>query len=291
MALHRHSLLALAAIAVAMAHGTAHADADPALAVSLVRERDYFRAISVYKELAFHERDAAQRSRWIYAIGQAYRLSGRCDLAMDVLAPLLHGSEPTPNVTGRAYLQVGLCDLSLGSSAQAVVSLEAARVRGEGARADLFRGIVDFRGERWSAARGRFLAAARDAPDAATARVATDLADRAAHGESIPRRSPWLAGALSAVLPGAGQAYAGHWFDALQAFGFVGAFGIASLVAYRYESTQGEPFVLTGLALGITGVFYGANVLGAARTTRYFNARQRDLHEGDLVRRAVETPF
>ena len=51
---------AAALVVCAWATGAA-ADPDPAFAQQLMRERDYFRAITVYKELAFREPDAERR--------------------------------------------------------------------------------------------------------------------------------------------------------------------------------------------------------------------------------------
>jgi TM2 domain-containing membrane protein YozV len=107
----------------------------------------------------------------------------------------------------------------------------------------------------------------------------------------VPHRSPLFAATLSAVLPGAGQAYYGHWFDAAQALGFVAAFGFVSYFAYRYDGARGGPYVFTAVSLSLTALLHLANILGAERTARYFNQHQRDLFVAPIRARALEAEF
>jgi hypothetical protein len=69
----------------------------------------------------------------------------------------------------------------------------------------------------------------------------------------------------------------GHWWDALQAAAFVGAFALTSFVAYEYDHSRGGPYWLTGISLSLTGVLHLANILGAERTAGYYNQRQDQL--------------
>jgi hypothetical protein len=108
--------------------------------------------------------------------------------------------------------------------------------------------------------------------------------------KTMSSRSPALAVVLSAVLPGAGQAYSGHWFDAAQAFFFVGAFGVASYAAFRYEQSGDRPYILTPLTLAVTSVFYLANVLGAERTARFYNQRQKESVAGAVRESVLGSP-
>lgn len=105
-------------------------------------------------------------------------------------------------------------------------------------------------------------------------------AARLALEEGAPRgrKSPVLALGMSAVLPGAGQLYTGHTYDALQAFVFTGALSYGAFASWRYELDRESPnLVLPVLSSAIAAVFYLSNVRGAhasaARANRFAEAR------------------
>ena len=301
----RRSICASAVVAIAWA-SPARADATstatstapaPAptredFAARLLADRDYFRAVSVYKELAFFAPDDAARARFTYEIGKAYRLGRRYELAVDTYAALLEMRGAPPELVARAYVAIGVSYLGLHVPDQSRVWLTRGAEHGAGALASLFVGVADVEDERWDAARAAFVAASsRAEPSSALSKLALDLADRTKGADDIPHRSPLLAAALSLVVPGAGQAYSGHWFDAMQALGFVAAFGFVSYVAYRYDDSRGGPYVLTAVSLSLTGLFHIANVIGAERTARYFDQHQRDLFVAPIRARALEAEF
>ncbi len=86
--------------------------------------------------------------------------------------------------------------------------------------------------------------------------------------EHTRRRSPWVAGMLSAVVPGLGKVYLGRHLDAAMAFLLVGGNAWQAWRGFRrdgVESVQG--WVFGGLAVG----FYLGNVWGAVRAAHRFN--------------------
>jgi hypothetical protein len=246
-------------------------------AEALMRDGDYFRAVSVYKELAFFAAAPRDRARYAYRIGTAYRLAHRYELAVDALSALLATPDAAPDLLGGAYAQIGASYVGLKVPWQSDEWLAQADAHGAPALASFFRGAARAEERRWGEARQAFAAAAAAAPGTKLAGAAQAAAQRLGHAEAIGHRSPALAVVLSAVVPGAGQAYAGHWWDALQAAAFVGAFAFTSYVAYRYDDSRGGPYWLTGISLSITGLLHLSNILGAERTARYYNARQEQL--------------
>jgi TM2 domain-containing membrane protein YozV len=285
----RRPLAALLLVSLCSARAAA-ADPREAFAQSLLAEGDYFRAITVHKELAFLAQDPLERARHRYLIGKAYRLAQRHDLAVATLAPLVARGDLDPALQGRARLQLALGYLGSGALALSELELQQAAAAGEQPRAALFQGILQLQVQNDTTATLRFDEAAR-AGDPATARLALRLAEQARALPGLPHRSPALAAVFSALLPGSGQLYVGHAADALQAFGFTGAFGFATYLAYDRDRDRGGSYALTGIAAAITAVFYAANIYGAARTARYFNERQRELVLGDLRRRALALEF
>jgi TM2 domain-containing membrane protein YozV len=286
----RSVYLAAACAAFLLAPAPAGAQSREDFARQLLAEGDYYRAISVYKELAFFAKNPTEQGRHRYAVGQAYRLAQRHDLAVATLAPLLAHGELPPSLHARARLQLALGYLGSGVPALAEAELRQAAEAGEQARASLFFGLLRLEARQDREAAEHFAAAAAEG-DRATSLLAQQLGERALRAPELPSRSPALAATLSALLPGAGQLYVGHAADAIQAAGFTGAFGFATYLAYERDRDRGGSYLLTGVAATITAVFYAANIYGAARTARYFNERQRELFLGDLRRRALTLEF
>ena len=103
----------------------------------------------------------------------------------------------------------------------------------------------------------RFHQLAREVSDARLAEAATG--QFVSYQRGIHSRRPWLAGTLSAILPGAGQAYSGSWQGAAVAFVLNAVLiGATAELAYRH-------LYVTATAAGVAAsFFYVGNVLNAA---------------------------
>ncbi|MEM6328291.1 MAG: hypothetical protein AAF791_14345 [Bacteroidota bacterium] len=93
-------------------------------------------------------------------------------------------------------------------------------------------------------------------------------------GPPTRSRSPGVTAAMSALVPGSGQLYTGHVYDAAQAFGLTASLGYGAYAAWRYELDAGGPtaYILPSLATVVAGAFYLANVRGAHASATRFNA-------------------
>jgi tetratricopeptide (TPR) repeat protein len=104
--------------------------------------------------------------------------------------------------------------------------------------------------------------------------------------QDLPRKSPRLAGTLSALLPGAGQLYNGRYREAGMAFALNAAFLAGGIQAINTGNT-----VLGGILLFFEAGWYGGNIYNAVNTahksnrTRYRNAldRLRDKYQFSLL--------
>ena len=85
--------------------------------------------------------------------------------------------------------------------------------------------------------------------------------------ESLPhQKSPALAGTLSAILPGAGQAYTGSWQSGAMAFILNALFLSATL------ELEDKDLHATALASGVVfSITYLGNILNAAESARIYN--------------------
>lgn len=80
-----------------------------------------------------------------------------------------------------------------------------------------------------------------------------------------PARSPFVAGFLSAVVPGLGKVYAGKTAEGIAGFLYVAAMGATTYDFYRGSGTQSALFILSAT---VTGIFYLGNIRGSATAVR-----------------------
>ncbi|MFW6019148.1 MAG: hypothetical protein ACOCPM_01080 [Bacteroidales bacterium] len=93
---------------------------------------------------------------------------------------------------------------------------------------------------------------------------------------SINMKSPWMAGLLSAAVPGLGKVYAGKPNQGLSSFLTVGIFALQSWEAYYRQGLTAPGLYLSGaFALG----YYIGNIWGSALSVKIKN--QEELYEVD----------
>ncbi len=90
------------------------------------------------------------------------------------------------------------------------------------------------------------------------------------------RKSPFLAGALSTVVPGMGKIYTGRWKDGLFSLLLITTTGYQ---AYRIISEKGidrpGAWIFGGLALG----FYTGNIYGSVKSAKVYNEFEEKKYE------------
>jgi len=98
---------------------------------------------------------------------------------------------------------------------------------------------------------------------------AAHLRQEAERLSSLPLKKPALAGVLSAILPGAGQAYAGRYRDGLSAFAVNGGFIWGAVEAFSHDQNG-----LGAILLVMESGWYAGNIYSAVNSTRKFNSRE-----------------
>ena len=250
----------------------------------LLRQGDYYRAITEYERFVFlapeHPGAADVRLR----IGEAYYFGEKWDAAARVFRAL-DAVESKPDVRAASQLYLAAVAMRQNDIQRASDLLE--RFLGDhpddARRADVVGQLVllDLRSGRAAAAERR-LAQAHETGLAPPAPGAADL-DEWRH---LPRKSPLLAGSLSALLPGAGQAYVGHWSDAALALGLNAAFFWGT-----YEAFDRDEDVLGCFLLALDTTWYFGNVYNAANGARRVNEdRQKRFFENLDVRYGLVFP-
>ncbi|HSV95753.1 MAG TPA: hypothetical protein VLM75_02335 [Spirochaetota bacterium] len=109
------------------------------------------------------------------------------------------------------------------------------------------------------------------------------LRDGLSAHDALPSRSRPLAAALSAVVPGAGQAYAGRYADAIWSVTAVLALGAGAIWAWRQEH-RGAAFTFGFF----TTLVYAGGVYGAWNAADGFNRARTDRFRSDVLRMIPE---
>lgn len=122
----------------------------------------------------------------------------------------------------------------------------------------------------WTRASSELAGAGASATDERSAARARLLAAYAGEGPGLSRRSAGLAQSLSALVPGAGQAYAGQPRDGFRHLVFNAAL-IATVVSFARNDMIPAAYVTAAFALP----FYVGNIIGAGETSRRHNRRER----------------
>jgi tetratricopeptide (TPR) repeat protein len=251
-------------------------------AQSLMDERDYFRAITEYKRILFYSPADELSGVCMYRIALAYLKSSHFSISLSYLDRLNKMGDAAGDMILKSGLLYGINFYFLNEYDIARGYFDKSASADSSGIPQLFLGLLSAEKGLWKEASQAFQDAAGKAGSTENSQAATSLARDILKGETLDSRDPFLAGFFSALLPGSGQAYTGHWFDALNAFSMVGIFGFATYMAYSYESQQNNGlYVYTAIGGVITGIFYVANIAGAARTADFYTARQKqDFMDG-----------
>ncbi|RED93363.1 hypothetical protein [Marinoscillum furvescens] len=94
-------------------------------------------------------------------------------------------------------------------------------------------------------------------------------------------KSPFLAGLMSAVVPGTGKFYTGHIGQGAMGLVGVGVLGLQAWEAYRKDGIESPRFIVFG---SLFSVFYAANIWGSVVGVRVTEMRyNQDVDEAILV--------
>ena len=209
----------------------------------LFRDGEYYRAITEYKRLAhFFPKGALAKAARV-RIGEAYLNGGEAASAADHFGRLLEDSAMAPYRAELFYLR-GLGRLE--QDAHLPYSLRESHIE---------LALGDFRAVPENGFRPPGL---------------MKFVQALEEPRGTPSKSPWLAGGLSAVLPGSGSFYVGRYGEGALALAVNALFLHATWKAYR-DDNDGLGTVLAVGALA----FYGGAIYAAANGAHKFNDRAR----------------
>lgn len=235
----------------------------------LFRQGEYYRAITEYHRLLYESGDSLSKTIWLNKIGLCYYRGEDYDGAIEFIKDNRHrfGSDRTARaelnlILAKSYYQLGfyrkaILVLSNSDSVPARIYNDMRFLSGI-SRARLFD---------WPAAEGELQ----------LVKPYSEKMDRICHAldlfSGLPERKPFVAGAFSAVLPGAGYLYCGREGTALASFIINGL-----LIWTVRDAIRNDQYGLAAAA-GFFGIgWYIGNISGSADAARAYNSHIRNQY-------------
>ena len=251
----------------------------------LYEQGDYLRAAGEYERYLFYQPQESEQIR--YRIALCYRFSGAMEQAVQNFQTLLR-MHPEGGFVSRAYYQIGATYFLQDQFSQSARFLHQTLSRitdtRQHAEAQQLIGLSYLMQKQWSEA-GEVFKTLQGSEVTSVGQKAVVYHNFAKAGTRLPTRSPFLAGVLSTIIPGAGRLYTGRLSDALNALMVVSITGWQAYDGFRRDGISS----VKGWTLGtISGIFYVGNIYGSVISARVYNRRIADEFLATL---SIELPY
>lgn len=252
---------------------------DGSFAASLIRQGEYYRAVTEYLRLLHASTDSAARAGFVREICLASYAGGDYDGC--IRYSLQHGATLAahPRARDEVLLLGAKSFYQSGRRGEAIETLSWSGISRDNPIYPEMRtilGIVFARSDDWKNARDAW-DSVRDST--AWGRIAASLGTETTAAEQAGGRSPFLAGLFSAVVPGAGYAYSGKPGTGIAALLINGLLAWAISDALRHGQ-YGIAATAGFLGLG----WYIGNIAGSASAAREYNSACRDAYLDHALR-------
>lgn len=234
---------------------------------------DYLRAASEYQRYLFYQ--PSESDQIYYQIGLCYRLGGKSEKAIRTFETFLH-TFPDSQLVNSARYQISVVYFLMEQFQQTANYLDAALpriadVRYRAVSQELI-GLSYLMQKRWLKA-GKIFNELQESDVAEVRENATLYQNYAIQGSQLTSRSPFLAGFLSTIVPGAGRLYTGRIGDALTSLVTVSLTGWQAFDGFRRDGISSAK----GWGFGaLAGIFYVGNVYGSVISARVYNRHLQD---------------
>ncbi len=231
---------------------------------SLAAEADHYRAITEYKRfLHYHPEDP----RVAYAqleIAQNLLAGQRWEQADSALEKTwkLYPDSPEASAARRLYADSAYARGAYEMARHRYRELKANQMPQDNPELDYKIGLSELQLNEIDNARNSF---ART-PSPLNRQLQLSIDDY----QQLPQKSPRLAGALSAILPGAGQLYTERPRQTAVAFALNAAFIYAAVEAWNNEN-----YAVSGIVSLFEIGWYGGNIYNAMNNAQKYNRRQK----------------
>jgi TolA-binding protein/TM2 domain-containing membrane protein YozV len=251
------------------------------LAEAFMAEGEYYRAVTEYKRFLFLFPDAEKADYARFRVGLAHYRGGEYETAAQTFATVreTHGTigyaADSGYFEGLSLWKLGRFDRA-GTAFDGVVATDPASEYAP--LALLGKSLVSFDAKNIPGCRSelvRFLSSYPEDSRADNVRETIALLDK---NQPLPRKSPVLAGVMSAVVPGSGYLYAGRTGDGITALIVNGLFIAGTVVAIHQEN-----YAVAAIVGGIGLPFYVGNIYGSANAATKWNIGVRKDLRGKIA--------
>lgn len=251
------------------------------LAAELMQEKEYYRAITEYRRFLFTFPHDTRRSMAHFRVGLAFYHGMDYGQALEVFNEVAKLYPDTP-YGKQAWLWQGECLMRQGKyeTAQDLYGAVGRSLleEGFGEHATYRHAWALLYQQEWQKAAERFQSIPINHPFRETARqIAIAILDQG----DFSRKSPLLAGVLSAALPGSGQLYTGRQGDALLAFVLNGLFVVGIVEALNHGQ-----IAMAGILSLFEAGWYVGNIYGAVN-----GVHKHNRHRAETFLRELEGRF
>ena len=251
----------------------------------LYEQGDYLRAADEYQRYLFYQPQESGQMR--YKIALCYRFAGQTEQAIQKFETLLR-VYPESRFASRVYYQIGATYFLTDQFEQSALFLRETLPRiidtRQHAEAEQLIGLSYLMQKQWSEA-GEIFKTLQGSEVASVSRKAIVYHNFAETGAHLPTRSPFLAGVLSTIVPGAGRLYTGRLGDALTSLFIVSLTGWQAYDGFQRDGLSSAK----GWTLGtLSGIFYVGNIYGSVISARVYN---RHVADEFLTTLSIELPY
>jgi len=244
-------------------------DVQMRLGDAFMEEGEYYRAVTEYKKYLILFPEGRQADTALFKAATASYLGSEYDTAVDTFATVRSRFPKSRHAAESAY-QEAICHLRMSRFDRAAAAFEAAAAYPADDRfapkARLARALVQFDKENIPESRKDLTRFLNDFPADPRKEKVREALTLLPQTDELPHKSPVVAGILSALLPGSGHIYAGHYGDGVTALLLNGLFIAGTVVAVQQEN-----YAVAGVA-GVIGLpFYAGNIYGAANAASKWN--------------------
>jgi len=251
----------------------------------LLREGEYFRAITEFRRFRFDYPNDPRQAMALFRIGQAYYRGEQYQEALQAFRGVTQTYPDSPyGQQARLWQGESLIQQTQYSAAEQLYTAYIERHSSTSAipYARYQKGWTFLYRRQWQAATTELQQIPTSSP---LYPVARQLALEAKEERQRPKKLPFVAGALSTVLPGAGQLYNGRLGDAVLTFLLNGLF-----IAGTIEAMQHDQLAIAGVLGFFEAGWYSGNVYSAVNGAHKHNRHADEVLLQNLERRFRMTP-
>ena len=252
----------------------------------LFERGDYYRAITEYERVIFFYPNHPLAKKAKFQIAHSYLKGEKFDQSIDrfhalaINYPNEEIGRKSLFMLGETYYQNRDYIMTKDTFAKFIESYPD---DSHTAAAQIKIGWSDLRQGNWREASEEFQKLPSESP---LHIQAEGLAEEARSYPNIPKKSPTLAGGLSAVLPGSGQLYIDRPGDALASFLLNGAFIYATVEAFHNDNKA-----TGGILLFFEAGWYLGNIYNAVNGAYKYNSRSEQQFMDKLQNKYVISYF